>query len=118
MKAAADLDPEYAPAWANLAIVSEKLDMDQEAIRAHEKVVSLGKAQAINYFHLGILYAKNNQPDPALANLTKAVEMEPDKYRAMLREELRKVHSVLDSIRYTERFTKLLGETLPAAKKP
>jgi tetratricopeptide (TPR) repeat protein len=76
-------------------------------------VVALGKAQAQNYFLLGILYAKIGQSDQALTNLAKAVDMEPDKYRQILREELKQIHSVLDSIRYTDRFARLLGSSSP-----
>jgi tetratricopeptide (TPR) repeat protein len=102
-------DPDYAPAWSNLALVAEKLELDTEAIQAHEKLIALGKGQALNYFHVGVLYAKANQADPAIAALTKAIELEPDKYRTVLREELKKIHSVLDSIRYRQDFVKLLG---------
>jgi tetratricopeptide (TPR) repeat protein len=108
-KKAIQLDPNYAAAWSNVGLVAEKLELDKEAIEAHEKVLTLGKGQAVNYFHLGILYAKSNQPDPSIAAFTRAIEMEPEKYRAVLKEELKKVHSVLDPIRYKEGFTKLLG---------
>jgi tetratricopeptide (TPR) repeat protein len=110
LRAALDLDPAYAAAWANLAIVCEKLEMDKEAIEANEKVISLGKAAAGTYFRLGVLYAKVNNPDPAISNLAKAVQLEPDKYRALLKEELKNVHSVLDSIRYKDAFVRLLGD--------
>ena len=103
------LDPDYAPAWGNLALVAEKLGLDKESIQAHEKVIVLGKGQGLNYFRLGILYAKAGQPDPAISAFGKAIELEPEKYRAILREELKKVHSVLDSIRYKEAFTRLLN---------
>jgi tetratricopeptide (TPR) repeat protein len=93
--------------------VSEKLGQDKEARQAHEKVVALGKGQAQNYFHLGFLYAKDNQPDAAITAFGKAIEMEPEKYRQILREELKKVHPVLDNIRYTERFTRLLTGPVP-----
>jgi len=96
-------------AWANMALVAEKLELDKEAIEAHEKLIALGKGQALNYFHLGVLYAKAGQTDPAISAFAKAIELEPDKYRSLLREELKKVHSVLDSIRYKEAFTRLLA---------
>ena len=89
--------------------------MDDPAIEAHEKVVSLGRAQTSNYFRLGILYAKKNQNDNAILNLEKAIGLEPEKYRKILREEVKKVHSILDSIRYTERFARLLTGPPPAA---
>ena len=92
-----------------MALVAENLELDKEAIEAHEKLIALGKGQALNYFHLGVLYAKTDQPDPAIAALAKAIELEPEKYRTKLREELKKVHSVLDSIRYRESFTRLLN---------
>ena len=63
----------------------------------------------MNHFHLGVLYAKNNQPDPAIAAFDRAIELEPEKYRAMLKEELKKVHSILDSVRYKEKFVRLLA---------
>jgi len=66
LKKALEKDPKYAAAWANLAVVCERLELDQEAIQANEQVVALGKAKAGNYFRLGLLYAKGNQPDPRL----------------------------------------------------
>jgi tetratricopeptide (TPR) repeat protein len=89
--------------------VAEKLELDEEAIQSHEKLIALGKGLASNYFHLGVLYAKNNQPDPAIAAFAKAIEMEPDKYQALLKEELKKVVSILDSVRYKAEFNKLLS---------
>jgi tetratricopeptide (TPR) repeat protein len=109
LKIAVQLDPDYAPAWGNLALVAEKLGLDKESIQAHEKVIALGKGQGVNYFRLGVLYAKADQSDPAIAAFGKAIELEPEKYRAILREELKKVHSVLDSVRYKETFTRLLN---------
>jgi tetratricopeptide (TPR) repeat protein len=114
LRIAIQLDPEYAAAWANMALVAEQLDLDKDAIQAHEKVVSLGKAQPLTYFHLGVLYAKTDQPDISIGYFTRAIELEPDKYRTMLKEELRKVHSVLDSVRYKEKFVRLLA--LPSTK--
>jgi hypothetical protein len=77
-------------------------------------VVALGKAQAQTYFHLGILYANTDQPDLSIANFARAIELEPDKYRAMLKEELKNVHSVLDSVRYKDKFVRMLA--LPSTK--
>lgn len=117
LKAALELDPEYAAAWSNLAVVSERLELDKEAIEANEKVVTLGKASAGNYFRLGILYAKSNQADPSIANFAKAIQLEPDKYRQILREELKNVHSILDAVRYKDAFIRLIG-IAPAAPNP
>jgi tetratricopeptide (TPR) repeat protein len=122
LKAAVEIDPDYAAAWSNLAVVCERLELDKEAIEANEKVVMLGKALAGNYFRLGILYAKDNQPDPAIANFARAIQMEPEKYRQILREELKNVHSVLDSVRYKDAFIRLLSSgsstpPSPAIKK-
>ncbi len=108
LQTAIQLDPDYAEAWSNLALVAEKLADDPLAMKAHRRVLDLGRARAINYFRLGILCAKEERVDDAIAHLTRAVELEPDKYRKILREELRNVHSVLDSVRYKEDFTKLL----------
>ena len=79
-------------------------------------MVALGKGQALNYFHLGVLYAKANQADPAIAAFARAIELEPDKYRSLLKEELKKVHSVLDPIRYKENFTRLLNDPINDSK--
>jgi Tfp pilus assembly protein PilF len=116
LKSAVLLDPDYAAAWSNLALVYQKTGQDAEALAAHEKVITLGKGQSQNYFNAGILYAKVNQPDPAIARLTKAIEMEPEKYRQMLRAELKQVHSPLDSIRYLEKFARLLTGPEPKPK--
>jgi tetratricopeptide (TPR) repeat protein len=107
---ATQLDPDFAAAWSNAAFTSEQLNMDKDAIQSHEKVIALGKAEAQTYFHLGILYAKTNQPDPSIANFTRAIELEPDKYRAMLKEELKSAHSALDSVRYKDKFVRLLAK--------
>ena len=109
LKAAVDLDPDYAAAWSNLAVVCEKLEQQKEAIEAHEKVVTLGKAKAGNFFSLGILYCKENLPDKAVPNFAKAIQLEPDKYRQILREELKNLHSVLDCVRYRNDFVRLLS---------
>jgi len=108
LQSAVELDPAYAAAWSNLALVFEKLELDKEAILANEKVVALEKAQAVNFFRLGILYAKSGMADPAIVSFARAIQLEPDKYRQILREELKNVHSVLDSIRYKEAFVRLL----------
>lgn len=77
-------------------------------------MIALGKGQASNYFRLGILYAKRNMGDQAVTNLAKAIELDPETYRQILREEIKKVHSALDSIRYTEPFARLLTGPPPA----
>ena len=104
-----DLDPDYAAAWSNLAVVCEKLGEDKDAIEAHEKVVALGKAKAGTFFSLGILYCKKNLPDEAIPNFAKAIQLEPEKYRQILREELKNLHSVLDCVRYRNDFVRLLS---------
>jgi tetratricopeptide (TPR) repeat protein len=106
-------DAGYAAAWANIALVAEKLDDDQGAIAAHEKVVALGNATANNYFHLGVLYAKNDRPEPSIDAFAKAVELDPERYRAVLREELKNVHSILDGVRFQKRFMDLLATGQP-----
>jgi superkiller protein 3 len=108
LRRAVQLDPRYAPAWANLARVAERLGLDREGIEANEAVIELGEGTARNYFHLGVLYAKNDLAAPAIAAFTRAVELEPERYRALLREELKNVQSVLDSVRYKPEFTRLL----------
>lgn len=108
LKLALQIDPDYAAAWSNMALVAENLELDKEAIQAHEKVIALGKGLALNYFHLGVLYVKENRNEAAIAHFARAIELEPDKYRALLNEELKNVHSVLDPIRYRENFTRLL----------
>jgi hypothetical protein len=65
-----------------------------------------------------VLYAKTNQPDPAIANFAKAIDLDPDKYRAALREELKQVHSVLDSVRYLPAFARLVTGPPPTPDKP
>jgi tetratricopeptide (TPR) repeat protein len=82
--------------------------------QAHEKVIALGKAEPLNYFHLGILYAAANQPDPAIEAFAQAIALEPEKYRSILKDELKQVHSKLDSVRYNKKFVSLLD--LPPTK--
>ena len=101
-------DLNYASAWSNIALVAEKLEDDKEAITAHEKLIALGKGTAYNHFHLGVLYAKTDQPDESIDAFAKAIELEPERYREILKEELKNVHSVLDNVRFKKRFTSLL----------
>jgi tetratricopeptide (TPR) repeat protein len=108
LRQAVAMDPDYAPAWSNIAMTAERLENDKEAIAAHEKVISLGKGTAYNHFHLGVLYAKNDLPDQSIDAFAKAIELEPERYREILKEELRNVHSVIDSVRFQKRFTSLL----------
>ena len=105
------LDDGYAAAWSNIALIAEKLDDDKGAISAHEKLSSLGKAKALNYFHLGVLYARNSEADLSINAFAKAIELEPERYRTVLKDELKNVHSVLDNIRFQKRFMDLL--TIP-----
>ncbi len=106
---AVELDPDYTSALANLALVEEKLNMDNEAIQAYEKLIALGDISAMSYFHLGVLYAKGNQPDKSIEAFTQAIKLEPEKCRSMLREELKNVHSVLENVRYKKEFRSLLA---------
>jgi len=108
LRRAAEIDPDYVLAWRNIAQVAEKLDDDKEAIAAHEKTIALSGGSAHNYFNLGILYARNDQPDQAIEAFAGAIEREPEKYREILKEELKNVRSVLDDIRFQKRFTDLL----------
>ncbi len=85
--------------------------MYEGIVQAHEKVLALEKGRGLNYFHLGVLYAKANRVEPAIAAFARAIELEPEKYRALLKEELKKVRSVLDPVRYKEGFTRLLEPT-------
>ena len=110
LQQAVALDSRYTQAWSNIALVAEMLEDDKEAIAAHEKLVALGNGTAINHFHLGVLYARNDQSDQSITAFAKAIELDPERYRAVLNEELKNVHSVLDSIRYQKRFTDLLNQ--------
>ena len=56
-----------------------------------------------------MLYAKGNQADLAIPAFAKAIEMEPEKYRAILMDELKNLHSALDSVRYNKEFRQLLS---------
>ena len=48
--------------------------------------------------------------DSAVAEaFAKAVDMEPEEYRPRLLKELKNVHSVLDPVRYDDRFLRILG---------
>jgi tetratricopeptide (TPR) repeat protein len=109
LKAAVELDPQYAPAWINIALVSQKLGLDDDAIQAYERVIALGQGTAMNYFNLGVLYAKAEKPDPSIEAFAKAVDLEPEEYRPLLLQELKKVHSVLDPVRYDDRFLSIVG---------
>ncbi|HSW40036.1 MAG TPA: tetratricopeptide repeat protein, partial [Acidobacteriota bacterium] len=108
LKNAVKVDAGFIPAWDNLAVAAEQLDLDDQAVEAREMLVRLGVREARNYFRLGVLYAKTGRLDESIASFAAAIEKEPDKYREILRDELKNVRSILNGVRYKKEFLDLL----------
>jgi protein O-GlcNAc transferase len=107
LREAVRLDPAFSAALHNLAGAAEKLGSDHEAIEARERLIVLGKAEAENYYSLGFLYAKTGRPGEAIASFAAAIEMEPETYRGMLREEVKNSRSILEEVRHKKEFMDL-----------
>jgi tetratricopeptide (TPR) repeat protein len=58
-----ELNPQYAAAWNSLGIVLSELRRIDEAIRAFQRAIELGFADA--HFHLAKLYEENGRQDDA-----------------------------------------------------
>lgn len=86
-KAAIDLDPEYAEAWAwlawsclaEIALVGteEREDLLQEGLRAATRAVDLDDRSSFAHYVLGVAYAWNEQYAKSIGEAEIAVELNP-----------------------------------------
>ena len=107
---AIELNPDSGQAYLNLAIVQETLGDEEAAQANYLKANEKGERSPLADFRLMYLYARKSRVDEALHHLALAFEGNARKYVPVVMEELKKVNSDLDSIRYTPRFAQLLQQ--------
>ena len=71
------LDPEFGPAYANLADLYRAQGMDQIAGKVLKDGISKLPENATLYHALGLMQARTQQMDTALSSLQKAAELQP-----------------------------------------
>jgi tetratricopeptide (TPR) repeat protein len=110
LEQAVELNPDDGPANYNLALVlDEAKDLDQAQIY-YLKALDHGVDSAQAHFRLTFMWARQGAKKEALKHLQQALEKEAETYLRLVTDELRKVSSELDSIRYTDEFNGLLEQ--------
>ena len=110
LKRALSIDPQHGAAHYNLALVlDERKDFDEARIH-YLKAIEYGSDSAWGRLRLVFLWARQNEPAEALKHLEVAFEREPQRYVRLILDELLKISSDLDSLRYSREFNDLLGK--------
>jgi len=76
--------PEFVPAWFNLAYAYSGLRRNEEAAKAYQKTLQLAPDLFEARLNLGILFIETKQAPAALEHLEKAVALKPQHARAHL----------------------------------
>ncbi len=80
-EAAIRLDPTYVKAYDNLGLTMEPLMDDEAALANYHKAIQLSEQQGLvyvwPYINVCTLYNRKNQPEMALENCRKAIELNP-----------------------------------------
>jgi len=84
-------------------------DFDRAEIH-YQRSIDCGAQEPFAHLRLAFLLARKGNRTGALNHLIAALEERPDEYVPVVVSELRKVHSDLDSIRYTDDFRRLLSK--------
>lgn len=115
LRRALDVDPSSGPVHFLLAMVLDQ-QKDFGPAQAHYlKAIENGADETYAHFRLAILFALQFERESSLKYLETAFQREPEKYVPVVIKELRRVHSDLDTIRYTEEFADLLAKYRDAA---
>jgi len=110
LKRALAIDPQHGAAHYNLALVlDERKDFDQ-AQGHYLKAIEYGFDSAWARLRLAYWWARQNEPAEALKHLEVAFEKEPQRYVRLVLDELLKINSDLDSLRYSREFNDLLAK--------
>ena len=110
LRRALSIDPQHGAAHYNLALVlDERKDFD-EARTHYLKAIEYGSDSAWGRLRLTFLWARQNEPAEALKHLEVAFEREPQRYVHLVLDELLKISSDLDILRYSQEFNDLLGK--------
>jgi len=110
LRKALSIDPQHGAAHYNLALVlDERKDFDEARIH-YLKAIEYGSDSAWGRLRLAFLWARQNEPTEALQHLEVAFEKEPQRYVHLVLDELLKINSDLDSLRYSREFNDLLAK--------
>jgi tetratricopeptide (TPR) repeat protein len=74
---AAELEPDDAPTWFNLAYARDKGGMDEAAIVAFQRATELNPNNDRAWYGLGMLHARHGRHREAAAALTEAGRLQP-----------------------------------------
>jgi tetratricopeptide (TPR) repeat protein len=110
LRRALSIDPQHGAAHYNLALVlDERKDFDEARIH-YLKAIEYGSDSAWGRLRLVFLWARQNEPAEAMKHLEVAFEREPQRYVRLILDELLKISSDLDSLRYSREFNDLLAK--------
>ena len=110
LRRALSIDPQHGAAHYNLALVlDERKDFDEARIH-YLKAIEYGSDNAWGRLRLAFLWARQNEPGEALKHLEVAFEREPQRYVRLILDELLKINSDLDSLRYSREFNDLIAK--------
>ena len=104
------MSPDDGPANYNLALVLDEVKDLSEAQIYYIKALDRGAEIAHAQFRLTFLHARQGDKEAALQHLEQAFEKDAETYVRLVADELLKVSSELDSIRYTDQFNRLLEQ--------
>ncbi len=114
---ALQIDPHHGAAHYNLALVlDERKDFDEARLH-YLKAIEYGSDNAWGRLRLAFWWARQNEPTEALKHLEVAFEREPRRYVRLVLDELLKLSSDLDSLRYSRKFNDLLAKYRPGLEE-
>ncbi len=117
LRRALSIDPQHGAAHYNLALVlDERKDFDEARVH-YLKAIENGSDSAWGRLRLAFLWARQNEPVEALKHLEVAFEREPQRYVRLVLDELLKISSDLDSLRYSREFNDLLAKYRPGLEE-
>ncbi|MDA2930638.1 tetratricopeptide repeat protein, partial [Acidobacteria bacterium AH-259-O06] len=110
LRRALQIKPHHPGVHYSLAVIMDQgKDFDQAQLY-YLKAIEYGADEAYAHFRLAFFFARQAETAKALEHLEMAFEKEPQKYVQLVLDELRKVYSDLDSIRYSREFNDLLSK--------
>lgn len=113
-KRSVEIDPEYAPAWANLCSAHLSLNREQEAQAACEQALAVDAKNWLARYNLGSLYARKGDRDRAFRELAETLRLvSEDTSQRVTRAEILnhiKTDPMLSSLRNDARFAQLSGQ--------
>ena len=78
MRTAMEIDPKFAEAHINMAVLCEKTGRLQEAAKEFQTALSVDPYNAYTYANLGVIYAKQGRLKEAEKELRTALRLRPD----------------------------------------